>query len=293
MRNLRVRCRTGFVIEIEQCPKGLKNMSRGKQQLFIFLLGFISAVVLLTGGYLLYGKLVDTGKIQSVSLPLQTVDAMKQTKVLVSIQRIERGDELKPEFFQLEERNLEEVPTNSIIDINMIKGERAATVIDGKEILTDSKILSSSNTFGPDDRLKDYALQGYLVADTVLAGDWIDVEMVRSNGDTFIVLAKKQVIQLTDNKAIIQVSTAERALINHALAEQSAGLGHIESLLYLDEKQPASEVTYVPAKITAPGIQAAAEPVKSTPVTSISTADEPVKSVNEATEETQGGKIRQ
>jgi hypothetical protein len=248
-------------------------MSRGKQQFFIFLSGFMAAVILLAGGYFLYNKLVDAGKIQSVSLPIQTADDLKKTKVLVSVQRIEKGDELKPEFFQLEERNQEEVPTNSMIDIGMITGQRAAAVIDMKEVLTDSRILSSQSSVNPDDRLKDYALQGYLVADTVKAGDWIDVEMVRSNGDTFIVLAKKQVIKLTDNKAIVQVSTAERALINHAIAEQSAGFGHIESLLYLDEKQPASEVTYVPVKITTPGTQAATGPAKSIPAASISSVE--------------------
>lgn len=246
-------------------------MSRGKQQFFIFLSGFIAAVIFLIGGYLVYNKLVDTGKIQSVNLPIQTVDAVKKVKVLVSVQRIEKGDELKPEFFQLAERNPEEVPTNSIIDISMITDRRAAAVIDMKEVLTDSKLISTPNIYNPDDRLKDYAMQGYLVADTVKAGDWIDVEMVRSNGDTFIVLAKKQVILLTNNKAIIQVSTAERALVNHAIAEQSAGMGHIESLLYLDEKQPASEVTYIPAKIATPGMQAAVEPAKSTPAASAST----------------------
>jgi hypothetical protein len=265
-------------------------MSRGKQQFFIFLSGFMAAVILLAGGYLLYNKLVDSGKIQSVSLPIQTVDALKKAKVLVSVQRIEKGDELKPEFFQLEERKLEEVPANSIIDISMITGRRAAAVIDMKEVLTDSRILSSQSTVNPDDRLKDYALQGYLVADTVRAGDWIDVEMVRSSGDTFIVLAKKQVILLTDNKAVIQVSTAERSLINHAIAEQSAGLGHIESLLYIDEKQPASEVTYVPVKITAPGTQAAVEPARSVPETSASAGDKSVKSKIEASADVQQDK---
>jgi len=252
-------------------------MSRGKQQFFIFISGFIAAVILLAGGYLIYNKLVDTGKIQSVSLPIQTDDTAKKAKVLVSLQRIEKGDELKPEFFQLAERNTEEVPANSIIDISMITDRRAASVIDMREILTDSKLITVQNLYNPDDRLKDYALQGYLVADTVKTGDWIDVEMVRSNGDTFIVLAKKQVIQLTDNKAIIQVSTVERALVNHAIAEQSAGMGHIESLLYLDEKQPASEVTYVPAQIASSGTQAAVEPVKSVPAPSASVASASAK----------------
>jgi flagella basal body P-ring formation protein FlgA len=254
-------------------------MNRGKQQLFIFLSGFIAAVILLAGGYLVYNMLVDTGKLQSVSLPIQTADAVKKAKVLVSVQRIEKGDELKPELFQLTERNPEEVPANSIIDISMITDRRAAAVIDLKEILTDSKLISTQNLYNPDDRLKDYALQGYLVADTVKAGDWIDVEMVRSNGDTFMVLAKKQVIQLTDNKAIIKVTTAERALVNHAIAEQSAGMGHIESLLYLDEKQPASEVTYIPARLTTPGTQAVTEPVKSTPATSTSAKNESEKAI--------------
>ncbi len=247
-------------------------MSRGKQQFFIFLSGFVAAAILFIVGTLVYNKLVDTGKIQSVSLPMQTSGSVKKTKVLVSLQRIEKGDELKPEFFQLTERNPEEIPANSIIDIAMISDQRAATVIDTKEILTDSKLISTQNLFKPDDRLKDYALQGYLVADTVKAGDWIDVEMVRSNGDTFVVLAKKQVIHLTNNKAIIQVSTAERALVNHAIAEQSAGMGHIESLLYLDEKQPASEITYIPVKITTSGTQTLAEPAKSTPTTTPTTS---------------------
>ena len=275
-------------------------MSRGKQQFFIFLFGFVAAVILLAGGYLVYNKLVDMGKIQSVSLPIQPADTLKKTRVLVSVQRIEKGDELKPEYFQLAERNSEEVPVNSIIDINMITGERAAVVIDMKEVLTDSKLLSLSNPYSPDDRLKDYALQGYLVADTVKAGDWIDVEMVRSNGDTSIVLAKKQVIALTNNKAIVQVSNDERSLINHAIAEQSAGMGHIESLLYLDDKQPASKVTYVPVKITTPGTQAVTEPVKSVPASQIVRQDTKTgalqnNAVDKQTDtgEVQGGRTRE
>jgi hypothetical protein len=258
-------------------------MSRGKQQFLIFLFGFLLAGILLAGGYILYSKLMDAGKLQSVSLPLQAADDLKKAGVLVSLQRIEKGEELKQEFFQLKERSVDEVPANSLVDINRITGERAAFTIDMNEVLTDSKLLSSASSYSPDDRLKDYALQGYLVADTVKAGDWIDIEMVRSNGDTFVVLAKKQVMQLTNNRAIIQVSTDERFLINHAIAEQTAGLGHIESLLYLDEKQPASTVTYTPAKISANSTQASAasagaEPAKSEPIRSDEVKPDPVNS---------------
>ena len=241
-------------------------MSRGKQQILIFSFGFILAAALLIAGYFIYTKLMNTGTIQSINLPKQTVEE-KKTKVLISIQRIEKGDELKPEFFQLADRVKEEVPANSIIDANMLTGKRAAAVIDQNAVITDSMIISPQNLYKDDDRLKDYALAGYLVADTVKPGDWIDVEMVKSNGDTSIVLSKKQVMNLLANKAIVQVTTEERSMINHAIAEQTAGMGHIEALLYLDEKQPASKVTYVPAKIVTQGAAAATEPAKSTPAT--------------------------
>ncbi|NLN48464.1 MAG: hypothetical protein GX154_05130 [Clostridiales bacterium] len=240
-------------------------MSRGKQQFLIFMFGFIVAGLLSVGGYFLYNHLLNTGRIQDVSLPVQQPETPKMTKVLIAIQGVGKGDELKPEYFELKDRPIADIPLNSLIDVNMIEGKRAASVIDANSILTDSMLISPNNLYDPEDRLKDYALQGYLVANTVKAGDWIDIELVRSNGDTFTVLSKKQVTQLIDNKAIIKVTTNERHLINHAIAEQSAGMGHIESLLYLDESQPASEVNYVPEKIAdqqiktdSPGVSAPA-----------------------------------
>lgn len=224
-------------------------MSRGKQQFIIFAFGFVLSAIIIIGGFFIYNKLVESGKIKGLN-EKQTEEQIK-VSVVIAAQKIEKGEELLPEFFTLEERLLNEVPVNSVLDINALHGKRAASVIDPNLVVTDSMVINTESLYGPDERLKDYSLQGYLVAGTVKEGDWIDVEMVRTNGDTFTVLSKKQVKQLLNDKAIIQVTAQERQYINHALAEQSAGLGHIESVLYLDESQPASEVNYVPVDIQA------------------------------------------
>jgi len=222
-------------------------MSRGKQQFIIFAFGFVLSAILSISGFYIYNNLVS-GKIKGLNE--QTEEQVK-VSVVVAAQKIEKGDELLPEFFTLEERFLSEVPANSILDINTLQGKRAAAIIDPNLVITDSMVVSTEELYKPDERLKDYTLQGYLVAGMVKEGDWIDVEMVRENGDTFTVLSKKQVKRLLDDKAIIQVTALERQYINYALAEQSAGLGHIESVLYLDESQPASTVNYVPANLKA------------------------------------------
>jgi len=234
-------------------------MSRGKQQFLIFSFGFILAAILLVSGYFIYNKVA--GKSNK-----QVDETLKMTNVLVATKKVEKGDELKPELFTMASRPAKDVPLNSIIDINMITGKRANSVMDPNAVITDSMIISTEDLYKPDERLNDYTLQGHLVAGTVKEGDWIDVEMVRANGDNSTVLSKKQVKKLIDNRAIIQVTAAERYYINHALAEQSAGLGHIEAILYLDETQPAAKVNYVPAKIDSNNKAAAVVPVQTPPV---------------------------
>lgn len=264
-------------------------MSRGKQQLLIFAFGFILAAIIMAGGIFVYTRLTASGKIKS----FQGADIKKQM-VVVAVKKVEKGDELKPDSFKIVSRSASDVPANSLIDINYIQGKWAAAVMDPNTVITDSMVITQDQLYKPDERLKDYTLQGNLVAGTVKVGDLIDLEMVRTNGDTSIVLAKKQVKKLIDSKAIIQVTEAERYLINHALAEQTAGMGHIESLLYLDEKQPASKVKYVPAKIEGQQAAAAAPPPPpaQAPAPVQTPAQAPVASTPIPSNAPEGGKVR-
>lgn len=212
-------------------------MSRGRQQFIVFMFGVLISAILMCSIYFIYSKFISNSK-------LNLLENSKKQKVLVVIRKIEKGEELIQDAFKVEERLVDQTPSNSIVDINFIQGKWAGLCLDPNVVLTDSMILSINNMFKADERLKEYELQGHLVAGTVKTGDFIDVEFVRTNGDTSTVLSKKQVINRLDNKVVMQVTMEERQSINRALADQSQGVGRIEAVLYLDEKQPASQVTY-------------------------------------------------
>lgn len=70
-------------------------MSRGKQQFIIFAFGFVLSAILSISGFYIYNNLVKSGKIKGLNE--QTEEQVK-VSVVVAAQKIEKGDELLPEF---------------------------------------------------------------------------------------------------------------------------------------------------------------------------------------------------
>lgn len=218
-------------------------MNRKREQILIFVFGAFAAFIFSILFYIGYIKFFKN----SESFPIKVLQNEKTDvqKVIVVKGVINKGEKISEPKIILEERRKKDLPNNCIIDPQVILGKETIIKLEPNIIITDDMISSPDNTVNPDERLKDYELSAGLIAGLAEEGDYVDIEYIMSTGRTYTVASKKRIEKKIDNKVVIKVDMNERQNINSAYASMKKYGGNIGAVLYIDEFQPASEVTYL------------------------------------------------
>jgi hypothetical protein len=239
---------------------------RRRFSFYSFLLGVLLASIIAGGTYLtckkMPGMMPGGFKTQSAGndSPKTVESAPKMQKVVMAAKRIDKNEVVTRDKLRLTEFNADSIPGKTVYSLDAAVGSKANIELDENMILTDSMLLNPKEFFSDDTRLKDYELAGGLVAGLVNEGCLIDLEYISPTGQTFVVAAKKSVKKKIDDKLLIQTTFQEREMINYAIAETKLKGGRLETVLYIDENQQPSEVTYhIPDLSRA---NAAAQPVQ-------------------------------
>lgn len=222
-------------------------MSRKNQQILVFGFGFVLAVVLSVAALFIWFKVNQVNPFRMGEAIVQPiVNAISTHPVVIVKGSIPAGALITADFLEQQERAVTDIPLTAVLDISDAVGRYAALDLDGKVILTTGMMSENSIAYLGTDRMCDYEIPGYLVNYVVEPGMMLDVQLVRSSGQTFTVLAKKGVRMKAENRVVLAVSFPEMDLVNRAFAEQAAGLGRIQLVTYMDSTQEASIVNYTP-----------------------------------------------
>jgi hypothetical protein len=175
---------------------------------------------------------------------LNSENPSEKIDVIVVSKRIEKGEIIKREKILLVKRFKNYLPVNPITTYESAVGKVAEATLEKNVILAADMLANKEKEVKSDERISNYELQGGLVLDLVKEGDYIDIEYVKEDGETFVVLAKKKVCRKVDEKIVIQTTLKERKMINYVIAEKESKGGKIEAAIYIDASQQASKVTY-------------------------------------------------
>ncbi|MFA6308587.1 MAG: hypothetical protein WC677_02415 [Clostridia bacterium] len=168
----------------------------------------------------------------------------EKVDVIVVSKRIEKGEIIKLEKILLVKRFKNYLPVNPITTYENAVGKVAEVTLEKNVIPTADMLSNKEKKVQSDERISNYELQGGLVLDLVKEGDYVDIEYVKEDGETFVVLAKKKVYRKVNEKIVIQTTLKERKMINYVIAEKESKGGKIEAAIYIGASQQASKVTY-------------------------------------------------
>lgn len=223
-------------------------MSRARQQLILFAFGFALSLCMTIAilFFFLRAHGVNLFHPMPVNAPAAIVEISRKP-VVVANSDIPAGMLITTDMLKLEERSITELPLSVLMDADAAVGRYAAARISSNMMLTDTLVSQTSTAYEGVDRLCDYEIPGYLVNNLIEPGTCVDLQLIRTAGDTYTVLAKKNVRYTAENRVVLAVSFEEMDLANRAFAEQNAGMGRIMAVRYMDTEQIASTVNYVPA----------------------------------------------
>ncbi|NJD01829.1 MAG: hypothetical protein FIA99_04365 [Ruminiclostridium sp.] len=225
-------------------------MIRSRTGVILFISGILFTLILTVCTFLVLSRTIyKNQRFTFFSIQQKTSEEKQEKKVLVKVlaaaQKIEKNEEITDLKTKLIEIQSDTVPPNAVLNADVLKGKKAAVALELNTIITESMLYSIFQELKETDRLLDYELPGGLVGGLVDEGSYIDIEFVKTKGETFVVLSKKLVKKKLDNDRIILLLTfEERRLINYALAEQKILGGRLEAAIYADERQPLSKVNY-------------------------------------------------
>lgn len=226
-------------------------MNRKKQRIYIFLLGMMTSVFIILICFIVYVSYFNKGlfsKLTQSTNAVKVENKIEKKKVIVAIQPVKKGQAINKDMVILMDIFKNYLPANTLDSIDVVNGKIANIDLEPNTILTSTMVSDISTFYHEDERLKDYEIQSNI---GLTEGKFIDVEFVKKDGTTCVVLAKKKVIRVLEGgKIVFQTSLRERQLMNRAMQEiKDQQGGKLDISVYLDDLQPASQVTYNPSGI--------------------------------------------
>lgn len=107
-----------------------------------------------------------------------------------------------------------------------------------------SSIFIDRNNYIPDD-LKYQDFTQIVLNNKLKIGDFVDVRLKRADGSDDVVLSKKEVLDINNNRVFLYITDYERTLINYATVEAALYKGTLYTTVYVDAtNQQAAEITY-------------------------------------------------
>lgn len=219
------------------------------KRILIFISGMVFSAIIILSGLIGYSFIFNKTFLKKNTVnPAQNViqsNEIQKQKVVIVLQKIQKGEKITPEKLQVTDIYKPYLPQNVYSSIESVVGKKAVIDLEPNIVLTPTMVIEPKDFYRPDERLIDYELVSSL---GIKEGQYIDVELVRKDGSTAVVLSKKKVIKVLDGgKTIIQTTFRERQLMNRAINEIQTQGGRLETVLYLDESQPGSVTNYLPS----------------------------------------------
>ena len=190
------------------------------------------------------------GAIVAVILFMQILQLQKKeqdrtansTKVYVLTQDVKSGEEIT----SIKEANIETIvsPTSLIKPGDLEENTIAKIDLPKGAFLTKDMITSSEEKTSDDLRIEEYNM--ILLPSDLSVNDFIDVRLRFSNGQNYIVLSKKRVLQSTQNTVFLQLTEEEILTMSNAIVESYISGGSLlEAVKYETPGiQKASTPTY-------------------------------------------------
>lgn len=232
-----------------------------------FLIGFIIALAFMALIVFIVFKQYSEKKDELEQLRAQ------QVQVLVAADKIESGATLSDEDFTVATVMTDMMPddyyTNTVsllgdptqyIDENGEPvedeengqyGMAARIEIPAGTIVTKNMFMRTEEVLTDDMRIQEYS--SIVLPSQLKNGDFIDIRLAMPNGQDYIVLTKKEVIQTDETTVWFRVNEAEIILLNSAMVDAWTITGtKLYAIEYVDPgMQLASSITYQPSAETA------------------------------------------
>lgn len=233
-----------------------------------FLIGFIIALAFMAVFVFFLFKQYSEKKDELEQLQAQ------QVQVLVAADKIESGATLSEEDFTIATVMTDMVSDDYFTDVISLLGnptqyidENGEEIDDDDEngkygmaarieipagtIVTKNMFMRTEDVLTDDVRIQEYS--SIVLPSQLKNGDFIDIRIAMPNGQDYIVLTKKEVIQTDETTVWFKVNEAEIILLNSAMVDAWTITGSkLYAIEYVDPgMQLASKVTYQPSAETA------------------------------------------
>lgn len=210
-----------------------------KRTAFISICAVCTAIILYEG-YLLYGKLMS-----GQASGLMAEGGARAGGATISIARAKysmyQGELLDISKAELVEVPVELAPEGAVTSFAELNNMRLKKEIAEKEFINAADLMPETAAYEEGDRLVEHNFPEGAVPAATTVGSIMDIKLFVKGGEDPVIVSKAAVISRSNNLLSFYLNKEEQELLKEAAAE-----GPLFSVLYLDESQPESEVTYVP-----------------------------------------------
>ncbi|HYE82548.1 MAG TPA: SAF domain-containing protein [Clostridia bacterium] len=198
-------------------------------------------VIIFYEGYLLYRNMTSE---QVSDIPGDSGIKSGSNTIIIARAKdsMNQGELLDASKAELVEVPAELVPKGAITSFTKLSNMRLKQKIAEKEFLNDMDLMPETTAYEDGDRLIEHNFAEGAVPAAVAVGSVIDIKLFVKGGEDPVIISKVVVVSRSNNLLSFYMNRKEQEFLKEAATE-----GTLFSVLYLDDSQLASEVTYVPS----------------------------------------------
>ncbi|WP_061311255.1 hypothetical protein [Clostridium botulinum] len=229
-------------------PKIFKNKYLSKEQQIkrSFIKGLAISILLIVIIIVFYQTLVipKVKKSERIRV-INNIEKEKEKEVrgYILTKNVNQGDRINIERDLREITLPKELMPDNCSSKEKIKDKVVKMDLQSKTVITDSVLLQKEDRLTQDLRKQDYA--HFILNKNLQKGNYIDVRLKKKDGSDFVVVSKKQVLDLNGSSIVIKINDSERSYINNATVEASVTGATLYTTIYVDpQNQVPAQIDY-------------------------------------------------